>query len=152
MGRFADCILHFLQQGEQIGIFALENGGFVCHVHEGASLGRDFAADTACLALGGPFDNPTYTITCRNISSYENAGDRLRPSDIPVNYIVRPGGNTLILNTRTAQALEQAGIPRSQWNVVNQTGDPLFERLLAEQLQRNNLTNSGIANPVLDAG
>jgi RHS repeat-associated protein len=76
----------------------------------------------------------------------------INPSDIPVNYIVRPGGNTLILNTRTAQALEQAGIPRSQWNAVNQTGNADFERLLSGQLQRNNLTNTGTANPVLDRG
>jgi hypothetical protein len=74
----------------------------------------------------------------------------ISPSQIEVNYIVRPGGRTLILNTRTGQALEQAGIPRSQWNAINRTGDPLYERLLSEQLQRNNLTNSGIANPVLD--
>jgi len=76
----------------------------------------------------------------------------ITPSQIEVNYIVRPGGKTLVLNTRTAQALEQAGIPRSQWNAINRTGDPLYERLLSEQLKRNNLTNSGIANPVLDRG
>lgn len=76
----------------------------------------------------------------------------INPSQIEVNYIVRPGGRTLILNTRTGQALEQAGIPRSQWNSINRTGDPLYERLLSEQLQRNNLTNNGIANPVLDMG
>ena len=35
----------------------------------------------------------------------------LNPSDVPIQYIVRDG-NTLILNTRSAQALEQAGIPR----------------------------------------
>jgi hypothetical protein len=76
----------------------------------------------------------------------------INPADIPVNYIDRPGGNTLSLNTRTGQALEQAGIPRSQWNAQPQTGSELFERLLSEQLQRNNLTNRGIANPVLDGG
>jgi hypothetical protein len=76
----------------------------------------------------------------------------VNPSQIEVNYIVRPGGNTLILNTRTGQALEQAGIPRSQWNAVNRTGDALQERLLSGQLQRNNLTNSGTASPVLDRG
>ena len=76
----------------------------------------------------------------------------IRPSDIPVNYIVRPGGNTLLLNTRTSQALERAGIPRSQWNAVNATGNPDFERLLSMQLQRNNLTNRGTLNPVVDMG
>jgi RHS repeat-associated protein len=64
------------------------------------------------------------------------------PSQIPVNVINR-GGNTLILNTRTAQALERAGIPRSQWNGVNQTGNPLFEQMLTDQLRRNQLSPAG---------
>jgi RHS repeat-associated protein len=64
------------------------------------------------------------------------------PADVPVEYIVRDG-NTLILNTRSSQALEQAGIPRSQWNAVNMTGDPAAEARLTGQLQRNNLTSAG---------
>lgn len=64
------------------------------------------------------------------------------PSQIPVNMINR-GGNTLILHTRTAQALERTGIPRSQWNGVNQTGNPLFERMRTDQLRRNQLSLAG---------
>jgi hypothetical protein len=48
-------------------------------------LGRDFAADTACLALGGPFDYPAQTITDRKIYGYEHAGDRLRPNEMPTD-------------------------------------------------------------------
>ena len=58
------------------------------------------------------------------------------PAQVPVNYIIR-GGQAIILNTRSAKALEAAGIPRSQWNGVNRTGHPLFERLLNGQLMRN---------------
>jgi hypothetical protein len=36
----------------------------------------------------------------------------MKPSDVPIDYIV-PEGNALILNTRSAQALQAAGIPRS---------------------------------------
>jgi hypothetical protein len=68
----------------------------------------------------------------------------LKPSDVPIDYITR-NGNTLILNTRSSQALTQAGIPRSQWNAVNRTGDAAFEARLTGQLQRNNLTESGIS-------
>lgn len=64
-------------------------------------------------------------------------------SDLPVEYIVRDG-NTLILNTRTSQALTQAGIPRMQWNAVNRTGNQMFEELLTGQLNRNGLSSSGI--------
>ena len=60
----------------------------------------------------------------------------MKASDVPVNYIVRDG-QTIILNTRSAQALEAAGIPRAQWNGVNQTGNQFFENLLNGQLGRN---------------
>ncbi|HHQ0146665.1 TPA: hypothetical protein ACSKLZ_001183 [Listeria innocua] len=68
---------------------------------------------------------------------------KVKVSDLPVEYIVRDG-NTLILNTRTSQALTQAGIPRAQWNAVNRTGNQLFEELLTGQLNRNKLPDSGI--------
>jgi hypothetical protein len=34
--------------------------------------------------------------------------------------------------------LTQAGIPRSQWNAVNRTGDAAFEARLTGQLQKSN--------------
>jgi hypothetical protein len=68
----------------------------------------------------------------------------LKPSDVPIEYIVRDG-NTLILNTRSAQALQQAGIPRMEWNSINMTGNAAAEARLTGQLQRNGLTSQGIA-------
>lgn len=68
----------------------------------------------------------------------------MKPSEVPIDFIVRDG-NKLILNTRSAQALEAAGIPRSQWNAVNRTGQDMFENMLSGQLQRNGLTSEGIA-------
>lgn len=68
----------------------------------------------------------------------------ISPSQIPIDYVVRDG-NTLILNTRSSQALTQAGIPRSQWNAVNRTGQDLYEGLLTGQLTRNKLTSEGIS-------
>lgn len=72
-----------------------------------------------------------------------NSG-KVNVADLPVEYIVRDG-NTLILNTRASQALTQAGIPRSQWNAIDRTGDALFEELLTGQLSRNKLTSEGIS-------
>ena len=69
-------------------------------------------------------------------------------ADIPVDFI-RRGDNTLILNTRTATALESAGIPRSRWNAVDRTGNEFFENLLDGQLGRNNLTDAGISTVTL---
>jgi len=68
----------------------------------------------------------------------------MKPSQVPIDYIVRDG-NTLILNTRSAQALEAAGIPRSAWNAINRTGNEMYEGMLTGQLQRNGLTSAGTA-------
>jgi filamentous hemagglutinin len=70
----------------------------------------------------------------------------LSPKDVPINAIVRDG-YTLILNTRSAQALTRAGIPRDSWNVVNRTNDPFFEALLTGQLTRNGLDSGGYTFP-----
>lgn len=75
----------------------------------------------------------------------------IKASDVPIDYIVRDG-NTLMLNTRSSQALTQAGIPRSQWNAVNQTGNSLFEDMLTGQLSRNGLTSSGTSTVRLSGG
>ena len=80
--------------------------------------------------------------TVNDLSNAIRSG-RIKVSDLPVEYIVRDG-NVLILNTRTSQALTQAGIPRSQWTVVNRTGQPFFEELLTGQLSRNKLDSTGI--------
>ncbi|TRX34098.1 RHS repeat-associated core domain-containing protein, partial [Flavobacterium restrictum] len=64
----------------------------------------------------------------------------LSVSDVPINVVVR-NGQTFILNTRSSAALMQAGIPRSAWNVINQTGVSSFESMLTNQLGRNGLIN-----------
>ena len=68
----------------------------------------------------------------------------LNPADVPIQYIIRDG-NTLILNTRSAQALEQAGIPRPRWNAVNMTGNAEAELRLTRQLNNSGLTSQGIS-------
>ncbi len=68
---------------------------------------------------------------------------KFTPTDVPIDYIIRDG-NTLILNTRSSQALMRAGIPRSQWNAVNRTGQGPFENNLTRQLSNNRLTSQGI--------
>lgn len=73
--------------------------------------------------------------------------NKITPSQLPIDYIVRDG-NKIMLNTRTAQALERAGVPRSQWTGANQTGVQFYEGLLDGQLQRNGLSNSGFKNPL----
>jgi hypothetical protein len=66
----------------------------------------------------------------------------LSPASVPINIVIRDG-NALILNTRSAQALIRAGIPRGDWAVVNRTGDDFFEALLDGQLARNGLDSVG---------
>jgi hypothetical protein len=112
-----------------------------CFVAPANALGEaNFAQRTfsESFSQGGKFAGQTIDDVAGALRS-----GRLSPADVPVEYAVRDG-NTLILNTRSAQALERAGIPRSQWNAVNVTGDAAAEARLTGQLQRNNLTNQGI--------
>ena len=69
---------------------------------------------------------------------------KIKAKDLPIDYIVRDG-NTIILNTRTSQALTRAGLPRSKWAAINRTGDSFFEELLDGQLSRNKLSSKGIS-------
>lgn len=66
----------------------------------------------------------------------------LTPRDVPISVITRDG-NTLILDTRSSQALTRAGIPRVEWNVIDRTGNQFYEKLLDGQLSRNGLTSAG---------
>lgn len=76
---------------------------------------------------------------------------KINVSDITVDYIVRDE-STLILNTRTSQALIKAGIPRSLWYSIDRTGNEFYESLLTNQLTRNRLTSSGISTVRLSGG
>jgi hypothetical protein len=70
----------------------------------------------------------------------------MSPKDVPINDVVM-NGNTLITNTRSAQALTRAGIQRDAWNIIDRTGDALYERLLTGQLARNRLSSAGTDLP-----
>ncbi|WP_163178132.1 DUF6443 domain-containing protein [Bacteroides sp. 51] len=61
-------------------------------------------------------------------------------ADVPIDVVVR-NGQTFILNTRSSVALMEAGVARSSWNVVNRTGQEMFEKMLSDQLTRNGLIN-----------
>jgi filamentous hemagglutinin len=109
---------------------------------------------------GANFAQRTFSSTFRGgalagRSISDVAGDlgsvALTPKDVPVGMIVRDG-DSLILNTRSAQALMQAGIPRSAWSVIDQTGDPFFEELLTGQLTRNGLDSGGFGCPTPSGG
>lgn len=68
----------------------------------------------------------------------------VKVQDIPVEYVVRPNGNVLIHNTRTAEALRRAGIPRSHWNAVDCSDDAEVVKRVHGQLDRNNLDDNGV--------
>jgi RHS repeat-associated protein len=118
-----------------------------------ARMGRGAAAGSGGLLDSASFAQKTYNpmFSARGKFAGRSVDDvaaalrsgALNPGDVPIDYIVR-NGNTLMLNTRSAQALEAAGIPRSAWNAVNRTGQDFYENLLTGQLQRNNLTSAGI--------
>ena len=109
----------------------------------GALDGANFAQKTfsQTCSSGGRFAGQTIDDVAGALRS-----GAMKPADVPIEYIVR-AGSTLILNTRSAQALQQAGIPRSAWNAIDMTGDAAAQARLSGQLQRNGLTSQGIPNP-----
>ena len=62
--------------------------------------------------------------------------------NIPIDVTVR-NGNTLILNTRSSQALIRAGIARRLWTVVDRPGQLAYEERLSKQLSKNGLSDTG---------
>ncbi|WP_269540166.1 RHS repeat domain-containing protein [Cerasicoccus fimbriatus] len=66
----------------------------------------------------------------------------VNPSDIPVEYVMK-GDTQLLVNTRTSQALEQAGVPRNKWNAVDKTDDAATMKRVEAQLERNKLDETG---------
>jgi RHS repeat-associated protein len=89
----------------------------------------------------GDFKN----LTIDDVADALRAGT-LTPDDVPIDIVVR-AGNTLILNTRSAQALTRAGIPRENWTVVDRTGNNFYERLVSRQLTGNDLDEGGFDDP-----
>jgi len=67
---------------------------------------------------------------------------RLSPDDVPVE-VIRRDGRVLIVNTRSSLALEEAGIPRSEWKVVDRTGDRDTERTVTWRLRQDRLDSEG---------
>ena len=124
-----------IKQGVETGTGVLDNANYAQKTYSNtfSAEGRKIYSDLA----GEPIN------TIDDLVNAINSG-KVNVADLPVEYIVRDG-NTLILNTRTSQALTQAGIPRSQWNAIDRTGDTLFEELLTGQLSRNKLTSEGIS-------
>ncbi|WES32020.1 hypothetical protein [Varunaivibrio sulfuroxidans] len=86
--------------------------------------------------------SPFAGMSVEDVSSALRSGS-IKPSDVPINYIVRDG-NTLILNTRSSQALKAAKISPPKWRVINRTGSDKYEIMLSNQLRRNKLTSEGV--------
>jgi filamentous hemagglutinin len=78
----------------------------------------------------------------------------IKPSQIPVDYVVAADGTKLILNTRTSVALDRAGVPKSDWYGINRTGIQVpkmqkgitYDDLARQQLERNKLPPTGTPN------
>lgn len=93
---------------------------------------------------GAKFFNDQLGIQVKTIDDLASAikSGTIQASDVSITVVSR-GDDVLILNTRSAEALQRAGVPRSQWRVVDGTGDAGIEARLDLQLKRNNLSNSG---------
>lgn len=111
----------------------------------GAGAGADataalrFSQTTASadFSVDGAFSSRTIGQVAADIRS-----GALNPSQVPVEY-VEIDGTRLIVNTRSSLALRRAGIPPSQWTLIDRTGDPATMANITERLSRNGLDSSG---------
>ena len=99
------------------------------------------------------FSNSTETLPAVRGKSVADVAEELQngdlwAGDLPVQVGVIDN-HTLILNTRSAQALTQAGIPRSDWYINDVSNVPDAMDRLETQLSNNGLSPEGfIGEPV----
>jgi len=63
---------------------------------------------------------------------------RVNPQDITVDFVDR-NGTRVLADTRTSVALERAGIPQKDWNLIDRTGDAFTESRVTDAMARNGL-------------
>jgi RHS repeat-associated protein len=66
----------------------------------------------------------------------------VKPSSVPVRFVTI-NGSRLIVNTRSALALIRAGIPTSDWNLVDMTSNKALVSKIQQRLVSNGLTSAG---------
>ena len=120
---------------ETAGLILLGEAGSSSGVLDNANYAQKGFSET--FSSGGTFSGRTVTEVAADL----RAGT-IKAADVPIQYIVKDG-KPLILNTRSAQALEQAGIPRNAWNTVNKTRDAAAQARLTAQLKRSKLPKGG---------
>jgi filamentous hemagglutinin len=131
--------------------------GFSARSARGAVADANFAQDSirsdrAFSADGQRIYSEIAGGTIRTVDDLADAirAGRISVNQIPVDY-VDINGVRLILNTRTSTALQDAGIPRSDWFGRNQTGIQVpgmpqgttFSDLARTQLRTNGLPPTG---------
>ena len=80
-------------------------------------------------------------LTIDDVAAKLRSGD-LKPKDVPIETITR-GDKVFILNTRSAEALKRAEIPRSKWSQIDVSADQDAQRRLSNQLRRSGLSDAG---------
>jgi hypothetical protein len=74
------------------------------------------------------------------------------PADVPIEYVIRPGGQQLFLNTRSAIALLRARIPVKYWRLKNGTDDQVSQTRATDNLRNNGLDESGFRDVPQSSG
>lgn len=88
--------------------------------------------------LSSPFEGQSI----QSVAQQLRAGS-LAVTEVPVTTI-NMAGTQLIVDTRSALALMQAGIPQSEWALADATGNIELEGIIAQRLADNGLTAAGV--------
>lgn len=75
----------------------------------------------------------------------------INPSALPVE-VLRRGGETLALNTRSTLALRRGGVDPADWAIRDVTGNAVAERILTRRLARNGMTGGSDVIRITGAG
>jgi RHS repeat-associated protein len=127
-----------------VGIASLFAGGEVSNLGKlgKASEVADIAANTSLRftqVTASPWFSAEGTFagkTISDVASNLRAGT-LKVTDVPVTVV----GDGLIVNTRSSLALMQAGIPQSQWSLIQGSAKDASE--IASRLSKNGLGTTG---------
>ena len=116
------------------GVIGAEGEVSVINIEE-ANFAQKTASNT--FSKGGTFSGKTIEEVARGIDS-----GKISIKSVKIQ-VIDSDGRALILNTRSALALEEAGIPRSEWIVEDMSANGAAQSRLGRQLARNGLGRSG---------
>jgi RHS repeat-associated protein len=139
-----------LNSSAQMGPYTQASPSSSTNVFEMGIIGPPISWKWAQSKFSPYFSNDEDTLALVRAKSVQSIVGQLEegaiePSELPVDLYVQ-GGTTYIMNTRTASALTEAGIPREDWQINDMTGNSEYEQRLNQMFSNNNTPTGGFVD------